>query len=161
MPTLAELDGLYGRYGSFAAMESLALYEGVLGAEGDRFDPRVSARILASRGRTASDYVRLGLERKRLQDEFWSACAGFDAVLAPTVAVLPPRTNDLGADEAYFAANARVLRNTQLFNLLGVPAVSVPCGRMVGFMIAARPHEEALVLSVAHALTGRSVSAGG
>lgn len=155
VPALTELDGLYGRFGSFAAIESLALYEALLEAKGESFDPRVSARILASRGRTSSDYRRLGFERRRLQSEFWKACSGFDAVLAPTVAVLPPYTKHLGEDDAYFRANAQVLRNTQVFNLLGVPAVSVPCGAMVGLMVAARPFEEALVLSVADALTKR------
>lgn len=155
LPVLTELDGLYGRFGSFAAMESLALYEELLETQGEQFDPRVSARILASRGRTASDYIRLGFERRRLQREFWASCAGFDAVLAPTVACLPPYTEDLREDDLYFRANAQVLRNTQIFNVLGVPAVSVPCGRMVGVSVAARPREEALVLSVGDALTRR------
>ena len=154
VPALAELNGLYGRFGSFAAMESLALHEELLETQTSSFDPRVSDRILASRGRTASDYIRLGFERRRLQREFWASCTGFDAVLAPTVACLPPYLKDLAEDDAYFRTNAQVLRNTQVFNLLGVPAVSVPCGRMVGVSVAARPREEALILSVADALTG-------
>lgn len=133
-------------------MEALALYEDLLRERAGDFDPRVAARILASRGRLATDYIRLGYERSRLQRAFWRACEGFDAVLAPTVAALPPKLADLAEDDAYFAANARVLRNTTLFNLLGVPAVSVPCGEMVGLMIAARPHQEALVLAVAKGL---------
>ena len=152
LPVLAEISGLYGRYGSFAALESLALYEDLLEREGADFDPRVAARILQGRSRTATDYIRLGYERRRLQREFWGACSGFDAVLAPTVAILPPKVNDLETDAAYYAANAAVLRNTTVFNILGGPAVSVPCGEMVGMMIAARPQQEALVLSVARAL---------
>lgn len=154
LPSLAELNSLYGRFGSFAAMEAFALYEDRLQGRGEGFDPRVSARILASRGRSAADYIRLGYERRRLQRAFWVACEGFDAVLAPTVAVLPPRVADLREDEAYFAANALVLRNTTLFNLLGVPAVSVPCAPMIGLMVAARPHQEALTLAVGSALEG-------
>jgi aspartyl-tRNA(Asn)/glutamyl-tRNA(Gln) amidotransferase subunit A len=152
VPVLAELNGLYGRFGSFAAMEALALYEDLLQEAEGMFDPRVAARILSSRGRSATDYIRLSYERTRLQRAFWVACEGFDALLAPTVAVLPPKLDELGEDEAYFAANALVLRNTTLFNLLGTPAVSVPCGKMVGLMIAARPHAEELVLALARAL---------
>ena len=152
LPVLAEISGLYGRYGSFAALESLALYEDLLGREGANFDPRVAARILQGRSRTATDYIRLGYERRRLQREFWGACRGFDAVLAPTVAILPPKVTDLETDAAYYATNAAVLRNTTVFNILGGPAVSVPCGEMVGMMIAARPQQEALVLTVARAL---------
>lgn len=152
LPVLAEINGLYGRFGSFAAMEALALYEDLLERERPGFDPRVAARILQGRSRPATDYIRLGLERKRLQREFWTVCEGFDVVLAPTVSALPPKLTDLEADDAYYAANAAVLRNTTVFNILGVPAVSVPCGEMVGVMIAARPCQEALVLSLAHAL---------
>lgn len=149
LPVLGEIDALYRRYGSFAAMEALALYEAVLDEKAELFDPRVAARILQSRTRTASDYICLGYERKRLQRAFWRACSGFDAVLSPTVAVLPPAISSLEADDAYFAANAVVLRNTTVFNLLGTPAVSVPCGEMVGLTVVARPHLEPLVLRVA------------
>jgi len=152
IPLLDEINGLYGRFGSFAAMEALALYEDLLERERPRFDPRVAARILQDRRRTATDYIRLELERKRLQREFWTACKGFDGVLAPTVCALPPKLTDLETDDAYYAANAVVLRNTAIFNLLGVPAASVPRGPLVGVMVAARPQGEALVLSVARAL---------
>ena len=155
LPVLAELNGLYGRFGSFAALEALALYEDLLGP-GSEVDPRVATRILAGRSRSAADYIQLGFERTRLQSVFWEACAGFDVVLAPTVAALPPKLTDLRTDEAYFAANSRVLRNTAIFNLLGAPAVSVPYAPMVGVMIAARPGQEALVLSVAAALGSSS-----
>lgn len=164
VPALAELNGLYGRFGSFAAMEALALYEDLLEHKGARIDPRVSSRIMQARSRSATDYIRLGFERARLQGVFWRACRGFDAVLAPTVAVLPPKLTDLATDDAYVSANAAVLRNTTVFNLLGAPAVSVPCaptgggradvmtGPMTGIMVAARPQGEALVLGVARAL---------
>lgn len=156
VPVLSELNGLYGRFGSFAALEALALYEDLLEREGERFDPRVASRILQGRSRSAADYIRLGFERKRLQHAFWKACESFDAVLAPTVAILPPKLNDLATDEAYVTANAAVLRNTALFNLLGVPAVSVPRAPTVGVMVAARPRCETLVLAVAQVLSSGS-----
>ncbi len=152
LPVLGELNELYGRFGSFAALESLALYEDLLSRRRNEFDPRVATRILQGRSRSATDYLRLGFERTRLQNAFWAACAGFGVVVSPTVAGLPPKLTELETDDAYVAANSRVLRNTTLFNLLGVPAVSVPCAPMVGFTVAARPRQEALALSVAAAL---------
>lgn len=159
LPVLTELDGLYRRYGSFAAMEAFALYEAVLERRGELFDPRVAGRILQSRSRSATDYIRLGYERTRLQRLFWEACEGYDAVLSPTVAALPPKLEGLEDDDAYFAANAAVLRNTTVFNLLGVPAVSVPCGEMVGLTLAARPHQEPLLLRLASAASHAFIDA--
>ena len=157
LPLLNEIGAARARYGSFAGLESLALYEDLIEREGDAIDHRVTSRILKQRGKMATDYIRLTYERKRIQSAFWDACAPFDAVLAPTVAMLPPKIDDLVDDARYFEANSRVLRNTSAFNFLGTPAVSVPCGASseglsVGLMIAARPHEEHLALSVARAV---------
>ena len=154
-PELQEALNAYERFGTIVGMESLALYEEMLAAEGDRVDPRVSARILAS-DRRAVDYIRLGLERKRLQQRFWESVSGFDAVIAPTVAVLPPRIDGFAADDTYFRLNSLVLRNTMMFNFLACPAVSVPAGPSdgglsVGVSIAGRPHDEPLILGIAQA----------
>ncbi len=156
-PVLQEILDSYASYGNFAGMESLALYEDILEQQGGLVDPRVSARILQQQDRRASDYIRLQYARARLQSKFWTNFGNFDAVLAPTVAILPPKTLDLQEDEAYFRTNGLCLRNTMIFNFLAVPALSVPAattpeGLSIGLMIAGKPHEEYLLLSLARAL---------
>jgi len=151
LPELAELDGLYARYGSFAAHEAWALHEELLERAGERIDPRVSQRIRAVAGRPASDYIRLGYARQRLRGAVWRAAAGYDALLAPTVAVLPPAIASLVNDDAYVRANAAVLRNTTLGNLLAGPAASVPISgadpsAAVGLMVLTPPGEDAAAL---------------
>ena len=157
LPVLEEIGAARVRYGSFAGLESLALYEDLIGREGNSIDPRVTSRILQGGGKSSTDYIHLTYARKRIQRDFWRACAAFDAILAPTVAVLPARIDDFADDERYFEGNRRVLRNTSLFNFLGTPAVSVPCattseGLSVGLMIVTRPYQEHLALSVAHSV---------
>ena len=120
-------------------------------------DPRVVARILRVRGRPSADYIRLGYARDALRRRFWPELAGVDAVVAPTLPLAPPRVDALQEDDAYFAANGRMLRNTTVFNVLASPAVSVPAdndpeGLAVGLMIATRPGEEALALAIARRL---------
>lgn len=155
VPALSELDGLYRRYGSFAAHEALALYEEDLDRAGDRVDARVAARILALRGRPASDYIRLGYARQRLMREIWDELRGADAVVAPSVSALPPKIAELEAsDDAFFRANAALLRNTAVFNLLGGPASTLPIGTSpgglpIGGMVAAAPGRDAQTLAVA------------
>jgi aspartyl-tRNA(Asn)/glutamyl-tRNA(Gln) amidotransferase subunit A len=54
----------------------------------------------------------------------------YDAVLLPTVPILPPDAQRLLDDEAYFVrANLLTLRNTRIANLLGLPAVTLPTGQ--------------------------------
>lgn len=154
IPALAELDDLYGRYGSFAAHEALALYEERLERAGDRVDARVAARILAGRGRPATDYLRLTYARRRLVRSFWDDVGDADALLAPTVAVLPPPIDELAADDdAFFRANAAILRNTAIFNLLSGPALTLPVGRSAGGLpiggtVATAPGREAHAFAV-------------
>jgi aspartyl-tRNA(Asn)/glutamyl-tRNA(Gln) amidotransferase subunit A len=157
LPELAELDGLYARFGSFAAHEAWALHEGLLARAGASIDPRVSHRILAAAGRPAADYIRLGYARARLRNAVWLAAGPYDALLAPTVAVVAPRIAALVEDAAYFSSNAAVLRNTTLGNLLGGPAATLPIGhdgegQAVGLMVMCAPSEDAAALSWGAAL---------
>lgn len=159
LPLLAEAPALYRRFGSFASHEAWALYETELTHRAAEFDPRVTSRILQHAERPAKDYIRLHLQRDALRERFWSELAGVDALVAPTLPVLPPRIADLADDEEYFRYNNLILRNTAPFNVLGSPAVSVPVpgwrssgGLSVGLMIAARPGEEELVMGLAREL---------
>lgn len=153
LPALAAPAALQRRYGGFAAHEALALHEELLG-EGSLVDPRVARRILAARGRSSSDYLRLHYAREAMRRAFWQEHRHVDAIVGPTVAILPPRTADLeGDDEAYLEANRLALKNTMVFNFLGGPAVSVPAGRTpeglpVGVMIATAPGREDLALAL-------------
>lgn len=155
---LGELDGLFGRYGSFAAHEAFALHGEMLRRAGSRVDPRVARRVMAVQDRPASDYVLLCAARERLRSSFWSAAASFDAVVMPTVRVGPPALAPLLADDdAYVRANLAVLCSTTLGNLLGGPVATVPVGfdrdgLPVGFSIATQPGEDALALSYAQGL---------
>ena len=152
-PALRELFGLYRCYGSFAAHEAFAMYEELLGRAEPEVDPRVARRILAVRDRRSCDYIRLGYARQRLAADVWDEAREFDALLAPTVRIRAPRAADLVGDaDAYLRANAAVLRNTTVVNLLGAPAVTLPVAapeRGIGGMVVAAPGREAQTLAVA------------
>lgn len=78
---------------------------------------------------SAADYVGGWEKLTRLRREWAAKTAGYDAILLPSSAILPPDAARLGEDEKYFArANLLTLRNTRIGNLLGLPAVSLPTG---------------------------------
>jgi len=150
---VAEAPALYGRYGSFAGHEAWAIYERELTERPHEMDPRVTRRMTEYANSPSSNYIRLHYGMRDLRRRFWTALAGVDAIVAPTLPILPPRIADLYSDAAYFAANSLVLRNTSPFNVLGCPAVSVPCattaeGLSVGLMIVTRPAEDELALRI-------------
>ena len=85
------------------------------------------------------------------------AVAGFDALLSPTVPmVAPPLVPLLSDDDAFFATNARLLRNTGVVNLLDGCALTLPChagGEMpVGLMVWAGALCDDTVLDVSLAI---------
>jgi amidase len=85
------------------------------------------------------------------------ALAPYDAVLTPTLAV-PPLPVGAMRDDAHperdFEAQKAFTPWTSAWNVTGMPAVSLPLhwtpeGLPVGVMLAARPAEDALLVSLA------------
>ena len=141
----------------FIAAEGCVFNRRILNDHFDELDPVVSHRLRRGFELSAVDYVdtrrrfdaaRSGL-RRRLRD--------VDAVLVPTT-VLPARPIaeiDIDAD-TYARFNGQYLRNTAIGNLLGLCAVSTPCGFTrsglpIGLMVYAKPFDDAMALRVAHA----------
>lgn len=147
------------RYG-FSSIEAYAWHRPLLATERDSYDPRVLARILKGETASAADYLDLLAARRALQAQADAALwTQFDAVLAPTVPIAPPRVAELRADDAVFArVNALVLRNPSAFNFLDACALSLPChthgAAPAGLMLVAAPHRDDALLAI-----GQSVQA--
>ena len=81
-----------------------------------------------------------------------------DVLVTPTLPILPPSFAELGArPDQLRPIELVLLRNTRPFNVLGLPAISIPCGATpsglpIGLQIAGRPWDEASVLCIASAL---------
>ena len=112
--------------GGIAGPEAFAWHRALLARSGDRYDPRVRSRLEASAGVSAADYITALEFRAARIAEFDRATQPFDAMLLPTVAVPPPRQDELTTDADYSRINGQVLRNTTIFNLLDRCALSLP-----------------------------------
>lgn len=158
----AELGSFLGvieanRSGGFAAPEAYAIHAKTLASDEARYDPRIAARIRKGAAMRAADYAALFWQRARLSAQFEGELAGFDAVLLPTIPVRPPRIAELDADDdAYLRANALLLRNPSLINVLDGCAISLPCQEPgappAGLMLAAPGGQDHRLFAVARAL---------
>ena len=113
--------------------EAFTYHAKTLDNRADDYTPNVRIRLEMGRYILAEDYVRALRGREVLTQEVDAALAGRDALLLPSVAV--PATR-LGAATVKVGAGEEPVRNitlrlTQLFNVTGHPAISVPCGRTV------------------------------
>ena len=150
LPALDDLPALQ-QDGGLPAAESWAWHRTLLAERGDRYDPRVAARIRRGAAITPDALARLHHLRARWIKRMTAELAGVDLVLSPTVPLVAPPLAPLVADEAeFFRVNALLLRNPSIVNLLDGCAISLPCHREgeapVGLMLwAGGGRDEALL----------------
>lgn len=130
LPSISDL-GTIQSGGGFAAAESYHWHRNLLQEQANRYDPRVAARIMRGASMSAADYIDLLQARRAWIARTESALTGFDAVLSPTVPLLPPPIAEVAPgverDDAFFRVNALLLRNPSVVNMLDGCAISLPC----------------------------------
>lgn len=149
--------------GGFAAAESYAWHHELIDRAPDQYDPRVLSRIKRGAQQTAEDYINLVARRRQLVIDVTRRIAGFDAIVMPTVAIVPPKIDELTADDAYGRLNLLVLRNCTLVNMFDGCAISLPMGRPggapAGLMLAKAPGQDESLFAAA-AAAERALSGG-
>jgi aspartyl-tRNA(Asn)/glutamyl-tRNA(Gln) amidotransferase subunit A len=113
--------------GKLLAAEAFAVHQARLAEYRDRYDPRVRARLEDAAAVSAADYLAALRARAHAIEVFGRESLPFDALLAPTVAIVAPRFQELESDADYRRINALVRRNTAVVNVLDRCALSLPC----------------------------------
>ncbi|WP_337180595.1 amidase [Sphingopyxis granuli] len=108
---------------------------------------------------TTADQYRVAAEDRA---KLWAICedifASHDVLLSPTTPMQPRTLEEWGLQGRHHLVGSYTA-HTVLFNFLGLPAISVPCGMLdglpVGLQIAGPPGSEDALLRVAHAVHKR------
>ncbi|MGE3272033.1 MAG: amidase [Chloroflexota bacterium] len=132
--------------------EAATIHERWLKNRSEEYGADVLERLRHGQRLTATQYLRGQQARRVLVDRFKSVFDRMDILVTPTVPILAPTL----AESRGWVARGQLLGFTQIFNVLGLPAVSVPCGFSqnglpMGMQLVGRPFDEATVLRVAHA----------
>jgi len=143
--------------GGLTAPESFAWHRELLTAKEALYDRRVSVRIKRGASVTAADYIDTLAARRGLIARAAQRLAPFDALLMPSVAILPPAIAELSTDDdAYTQANLMALRNASLINMIDGCALSLPLqatgGAPVGLTVAGVAGADRRVLAVSAAV---------
>ena len=114
----------------------------------------VRERFRAGGAFSAADFVDAWRRLDAHRAAWAEATAGYDAVLMPTAANLPPNVERLLAEPEFFVAeNLLTLRNTRVGNLMGLCALTLPTGvPSCGLMAMAPAGAEARLLRIGAAL---------
>jgi aspartyl-tRNA(Asn)/glutamyl-tRNA(Gln) amidotransferase subunit A len=94
------------------------------------YTPNVRLRLEMGRYVMAEDYVRAQLGRRVLRREVEAALEGRHGLLLPALAIPAPPIGaaSVPIKQGEEAVRSAMLRLTQIFNLSGHPALSLPCG---------------------------------
>ncbi len=100
----------------------------------DEYGRGVRLRLELGRYVLAEDYVRAQRGRRLLTAEVDAALERRAALLLPTLPVAPPRrgVGSIAIGKTTATTRALTLRLTQLFDVTGHPAISIPCGTAGG-----------------------------
>ena len=113
------------------------------------------ARLELGRYVLAEDYLLAQHGREVLRREVDNALVKSEALILPTLPIVPPMLGDdsLTIDGETDSVRALTLRLTQLFDLTGHPAISLPCGRIdgipIGIQLIGRRHATNELLTLA------------
>lgn len=148
----AEAVALVGSHGPYVAVEGYAVWRDTIEADAKRVYRHVRDRFRAAKNISSYDAGRLRLGMAEIARNLDSRMVGCDAMLSPTVAISAPVLAPLVDEpERYIKANLKALLNTTLGNVLGLTALTVPCGKddkglPVGLMLMTRANQEAALL---------------
>lgn len=141
--------------GLMVVTDAAAVHRERLAEHPEWFGEDVRQRLERGRATSSVDYVlarRTQSEARRYFELFFRE---FDLLILPTTAT--PAAPIEGLDSAAYAP--KMTRFTAPFNLTGLPAISLPCGKdpnglPIGVQFVAGPWQEAKLLRAAHAWEG-------
>jgi aspartyl-tRNA(Asn)/glutamyl-tRNA(Gln) amidotransferase subunit A len=155
--TISSSDKISTTYTNISLPEAAHWHAPTLDSKSADYQPSVRERLLVGRSISAVDYLEARSARLLLHQAVDAALDGCDALVLPTLPIVAPI---LGATEVAFQSpagatlpvRAAMLRLTQLFNITGHPAISIPIpttGLPVGLQLVGRFGDTPALLAVA------------
>jgi aspartyl-tRNA(Asn)/glutamyl-tRNA(Gln) amidotransferase subunit A len=146
-----EIDVVSAVYWTILRGEVYAAHRQRLLDHSEDYGPRLRERVRLGALVTAEEYLLAQKGRSMLRRDLLKALAGIDLLVTPT-STQPPKTfaeMDRATDSPGSGLN-------RIYNLAGVPAISVPCGFTddglpLGLQFAGGPFAEPLLYRAAHA----------
>lgn len=133
--------------------EGYANWKTHIDRDGDKMFHQVRKRVTAGADVPAHVYLTAWANLREMRRTWLDSTAQYDAVIMPSVGSMPPRVQDLLADDDYYVAeNLMSLRNTRIGNLMGLAALTLPSGTpSAGIMFCVPPGADARLLRLGRA----------
>ncbi|HEV2357009.1 MAG TPA: amidase [bacterium] len=135
-------------------VEATSVHERWLAERPQDYGPETLERLRQGYFVTGTQYLRAQKARGLMLEEFTELLRRVDALVLPSTPIVAP---GIGQTTVEFGGRtvdtrAQLTRFSRLFNFVGAPALSVPCGfgdgLPVGLQIAGRPMDEETVIAI-------------
>ena len=142
---------------TIAAAEAYAFHKPYFSRTPQLYQAMTRQRLEQAARISAADYVNARRQMQRLRWDADSAFSSVDLLVTPTTAITPISIASGHLDPPLPPYGIPVeFRNTHMFDVLGLPAISVPCGftrdgMPIGLQITGPRFGESRVLALAHA----------
>ena len=132
--------------GVLFAPEAYGTWKTQIEANPDAMYPLVRERFRGGASISASDFVAAWQRLDSLRAEYTAATAVYDAVILPSVPILPPKLDAVSRDDDLFVSeNLLTLQNTRIGNLMGLAGLTLPTGVPSCGILFQGPSEERLL----------------
>ncbi len=132
--------------GVLFAPEAYSTWKDQIESQPDAMYPLVRERFRSGASVSAVDFIAAWQRLDELRAVYAEATAGFDAVILPSVPILPPKLAEVAADDDLFVTeNLLTLQNTRIGNLLGLAGLTLPTGLPSCGILFQGPSEERLL----------------
>ena len=153
--TVAHMPEAFAAQLAIIQAESASVHERWLRERPEDYGPETLERLRHGQFLTATQYLRAQKVRALVMEEYAELFQRIDALVLPSVPAVAPRIGQNTMEIAGAAVETRgvITRFSRLFNFVGAPALSVPCGfgadgLPVGLQIAGRPMDEETVIAI-------------
>ncbi|HXZ36891.1 MAG TPA: amidase [Thermodesulfobacteriota bacterium] len=118
----------------------------------------VRSRINLGAAIMATQYLKAQAVRRKIRETFSRVFQKVDVIVTPQLPITAPKIGQgtISWGRRTEAVPSALTRFTRIYNLVGIPSLSIPCGFSkaglpVGLQVAGKPFDEATVLKVGHA----------
>ena len=142
---------------TIASAEAYAFHRPYFTRTPQLYQAMTRQRLEQAAGISAADYVNARREMERLRWNADDVFSSVDLLVTPTTAIAPVTIEEGYLDPPLPSDGTPIeFRNTHMFDVLGLPAISIPCGftrdgMPIGLQITGPRFGESRVLAIAHA----------
>jgi aspartyl-tRNA(Asn)/glutamyl-tRNA(Gln) amidotransferase subunit A len=149
---LPEVEKLNSVWETIRRAEASAFHAGWLRNFAEMYGKDVREKLELGMKIYAIDYINAQNIRPHLRNVYLASIEGLDFIAMPTTLVPAPKIGEesIVVGEKNLSVYDALSHNTRLFNALGFPAISIPCGLSgglpVGAQLVGKPYEDTVLL---------------